>query len=622
MKKYIIPALVVAAMGLASCDDALNLTPLDKETEADYFSKASDLEMFTIRLYDNILPDDALPKGNSVSDLMVTAALNEFTRAGGDRYVRATGNGWTWTMLRQCNDFLERCDRCDDKDAVELYSGVTRFFRAYFYFEKVKRYGDVPWVDRPLGSADAQLYAPRDSRDFVMQKVVEDLDFAIEALQNADEIKSVEKTFRATKGAALALKARACLYEGTFRKYHNLTINTEGAKSANWYLEQAADAAEKLMSGKYGTYKLYSTGNPTKDYLNLFIADDANPDEVILARSYRNSVSGNTHGLALYSLLSTHGRPGYTRKFVNMYLMKDGSRFTDQVGWQTKTFNEETANRDPRMAQSFITPGYCYPGETALVTPSFGITPTGYLPIKWTQGPKENGGKAHTSQGLCTNDILAFRLAEVYLNFAEAKAELGTLTQDDLNKSVNLIRSRVGMPAMILATANGNPDPYLASAETGYPNVSGANKGVILEIRRERAVELIQEGFRCDDLIRWHEGKCIDQSFSGVYFPGPGEYDFNGNGKPDVVLFTAETGRPSVSNADSDCQYMEIGRDIFLYTNLNPKKGDAWDTKGYVNYHAGNGVNRNGWNEERDYLYPIPYDELSMNTNLVQNPGW
>lgn len=622
MKKYIFPALIVAAMGLASCEDAIDLRPLDKETEEDYFTKASDLEMFTNPLYNNLLPDDALPKGNSVSDLMVTAALSEFTRAGGDRYVRASGNGWTWTNLRRCNDFLERCDRCADKDAVALYSGVARFFRAYFYFEKVQRYGDVPWIDRPLGSADEELFNPRDSREFVMQKILEDIDFALENLQNANDIKSVEKTFRATKGAALALKSRVCLYEGTFRKYHGISYESDGGKSANWYLEESAKAAEMLMSGKYGSYKLYSTGSPTKDYLNLFIADDANPEEYILARSYRAAVSGNTHGLALYSLLSTHGRPGYTRKFINMYLMKDGSRFTDKAGWETMEFNDETKDRDPRMAQSIITPGYCYPGETTVVTPSFGITPTGYLPIKWTQGPKENNGKAHTSQGLCTNDIPAFRYAEVLLNYAEAKAEAGSLTQSDLDKSVNLIRQRAGMPNLDMAAANGNPDPYLASAEYGYPNVNGANKGVILEIRRERAVEMIQEGMRDNDLIRWHAGKCIDQSFSGMYFKGPGNYDLNGNGKVDFVLYTADTGRPSVSGVDADCQYVEIGRDIYIYDNLNPKPGDPCTNKGYVNYFAGNRVNRNGWNEGRDYLYPIPYDELSMNPNLVQNPGW
>lgn len=614
-------------MGLASCDDAIDLMPKAQETEEDYFTKASDLEMFTNPLYNNILPDaEDLPKGNSVSDLMVTAGLTEFTRCGGDRYVRASGNGWTWTNLRRCNDFLERCDRCSDKNAVALYSGVTRFFRAYFYFNMLVRYGDVPWIDRPLGSSDEGLYAPRDSRETIMQHIIEDLDFAVTNLQNADDIKSVEKTFRATKGAALALKARACLFEGTFRKYHGKSYEAEGGKSYQWYLEEAAKAADLLMSGKYGKYKLYNTGKPTQDYLNLFIADDSNPDEYILARSYRAVVSGNTHGLALYSLLSTHGRPGYTRKFINMYLMKDGSRFTDKANWQTMGFNDETKDRDPRLAQSIITPGYCYPGEpaTKVITPSFGITPTGYLPIKWTQGPSENNNKAHTSQGLCTNDIPAFRFAEVLLNYAEAKAEAGTLTQEDLEKSINLIRTRAGMPGLSMADANANPDPYMCSVETGFQNVTGANKGVILEIRRERAIELIQEGFRDNDLIRWHEGKCINQSVSGMYFKGTGNYDLNGNGKIDCVLYTADTGRPTIAkaNADDDIQYLEVGKDIFIYASLDPKKGDAVSTQGYVNYHAGNGVNRNAWNEERDYLYPIPYDELSINKALVQNPGW
>ena len=604
-------------MGLWSCEDAIDLMPKDKETMEDYFKRPSDLEMFTNPLYNNILPE-ADDVAKEISDVMVNASLSAFVRGGGDRTVPESGGGWTWTNLRRINDLLYYSDRCEDKDAVNQYNAVARFFRAYFYFEKVKRFGDVPWVDEPLGSDDDRLYNPRDSREFVMTKILEDLDFALEYLQNKDDINSEEKTFRATKGAALALKVRACLFEGTYRKYHNLTLK---GHDYIYYLQQAADAAEKLMSGSYGKYAIYNTGNPDKDYINLFLADAANPDEYILARSYKGSISDNQHNLSLYAVLSTHGRPGFTRKFVNTYLMKDGTRFTDRTGWQTMGWLDEIKDRDPRLAQTIMTPGYCYPQETDPIAPSLAITPTMYLPIKWVQGPKDNNNTAHMSQGRCTNDIPAFRYAEVLLGYAEAKAELGKLIQADLDKSVNVLRKRVGMPDLILATANANPDPYLASATTGYAGVQDDNKGVILEIRRERTIEFAQENLRLYDLLRWHEGKCLDQAFSGAYFDGPCELDLKGNGKISLVLYAHDTAQPKVDNADSDCQFYEIGRDIFLTTDPAAKTG-GMDARGYLNYHAGNKIARNGWNENRDYLYPLPSEEFGVNENLLQNPGW
>ena len=193
------------------------------------------------------------------------------------------------------------------------------------------------------------------------------------------------------------------------------------------------------------------------------------------------------------------------------------------------------------------------------------------------------------------------------LNYAEAKAELETLSQEDLDQSVNLIRRRAGMPDLKMDKANSNPDRYLASAETGYANVTGSNQGVILEIRRERAIELNQEGFRFDDLVRWKAGTCLDQDITGMYFPGPGEYDLSGDGKADVILYTKESAKP---NGGSGILVYEIGKDIQLTEN----------NRGYLYYHKK--IVRHGFDENRDYLYPIPINERSLNHNLTQNPGW
>lgn len=619
MKKYIIPGLLLAAMSLASCEDLIDLTPLDSPTYVDYFTNAgeSELEMFTSPLYNNLLPE-ADDVAKEISDVMVSASLSAFVRCGNDRSLPSTGGGWSWTNLRRCNDYLEYSKLGSNEAAIEKYAAVARFFRAYFYFEKVKRFGDVPWIDHSLGSAEDQLYAPRDSRELVITKVLEDLDFAFNVLPVKEDVATGETCFRLTKGAALAMISRVCLFEGTYRKYHN--INLEGT-TATEYLEKAVDAAEKLMSGKYGSYKLLNTGKPESDYQTLFVQDVADINEYILARCYRNGVSNNQHSLTLYSELSTHGRPGFTRKFVNTYLMKDGSRFTDKTGYQTMSFLEEIKDRDPRLAQTIMTPGYVFPGETNKQHMKFGVCPTGYLTIKWAQGTGVCKDTPHSTQGRCDNDIPAIRYAETLLDYAEAKAELGSLVQADLDKTVNLIRQRAGMPDLSMASANQNPDPYLASAATGYAGVTGSNKGVILEIRRERTIELAQEAHRIDDLMRWHEGKCIDQAFSGWYIDGPCQLDLKGEGKITTVFYTADGGKPNVANADGNCEYLEIGKDVYLTIDPAATTGGK-DVRGYINYHAGNNIARNGWNENRDYLYPIPTNEISLNPNLVQNPGW
>lgn len=221
-------------------------------------------------------------------------------------------------------------------------------------------------------------------------------------------------------------------------------------------------------------YGVYSADGPDKSYLNLFAAENAIGDEIILARDY-NAALGVIHDGNYYTLTQSYGRPGLSKKIVNTYLMKDGSRFTDKPGYETMTFVEECKDRDPRLAQSIRTPGYTRIGSVDPVAPDFTYTVTGYHPVKFVTEPENDGyNKSY-------NDLPIFRSAEVYLNFAEAKAELGTLTQGDLDNSVKKLRDRVGMPNIDMAAANAEPDPYLMNM---YKGVSGTNAGVILEIRR------------------------------------------------------------------------------------------------------------------------------------------
>ncbi|MDD3955260.1 MAG: RagB/SusD family nutrient uptake outer membrane protein [Proteiniphilum sp.] len=590
MKRYIIIAMTLI-IGLTACNDLLDTKPLSQISPDAYFKTETDLQLFSNSFYNNLL--DKSPYDDQ-SDLYIQQNLSDEMIGGNKRTVPNSGGGWSWGDLRKMNTLLVYANQCEDENAVVKYTALARFFRVYFYFEKVKRFGDVPWYDKELGSADEDLYKPRDSRELVMTKMIEDIDYAIENLPAG------VSTYRVNKWAALALKARFCLYEGTYRKYHQL--NLEGNNYA-YYLEQSAQAAEKLI--KEGPYKLYSTGNPQKDYLMLFAQENASKDEYILSIMFDFSL-GIYHNATAHTVVATQGRPGVTRKMINSYLKADGTAFTDHEGWQEAGFIEETMNRDPRLAQSIRTPGYTRIGTTKVLAPNLTGTVTGYQPVKFVQDPTASGGNVDRNDR-STADLPVFRLGEVMLNYAEAKAELGTLTQGDLDISINKLRSRVGMPALNMASANANPDWYLSSAEYGYPNVTGTNKGVILEIRRERAVELTQEGFRFDDLVRWKAGYSIDQDIQGMYFKAPGEYDLTGDGVADVILYEQGTSKPT---APDGVQVLLIGEEILL----------TGGNRGYVFYHKN--IARTPFSEVRDYLYPIPINERSLNNNLTQNPGW
>ncbi len=594
MKRFITAAIILL-IGLSACDNLLDLQPLSQISQTDYFKTETDLQLFSNSFYNNLL--DKSPYDNQ-SDLCVQQNLSDEMLGGSNRTVPASGGGWSWTDLRKMNTLLAYADQCKDEAAVLKYTALTRFFRAFFYFEKVKRFGDVPWYDIELGSADEALYKARDSRELIMTHMIKDIDYAIANLPNEKE--EASSPYRVNRWAAMALKAQFCLYEGTYRKYHQLSL--EG-HDYTYYLEQSAAAAEELM--KTGPYKLYTTGHPEKDYLTLFAEENANPNEYIFAIKFDYGLN-IYHNATAYTLVPTQGRPGLTRKMVNTYLKKDGTAFTNQAGWQEMSFIDEVKDRDPRLAQSIRTPGYTRIGRTEVLAPDLSTSITGYQPIKFVQDPTASGGNVDRNDR-STCDLPVYRYAEVLLNYAEAKAELGTLTQDDLDKSINLIRQRVGMPDLNMSVANANPDRYLSSDETGYPNVTGANKGVILEIRRERAIELMQEGFRFDDLVRWKAGHCIDQSISGMYFPGPGEYDLTGDGKADVILYAAGTYKPV---AASGVQVYKIGEELILSGN----------NSGYISYHKN--IERTPFSEERDYLYPIPTNERSLNKDLTQNPGW
>ena len=589
MKKILIPILLVfASVAFTACDDLLDAVPKDRLTEDTFFKSESELKAFAIVFYGNF-PGDALYVANDDH-----YTQNNMSNEGmGKRTVPASGSGWSWGALRNINTLLEDLDHCEDEAARVKYEALARFFRAYFYFEKVKRFGDVPWYETTLGSTDTEkLNRPRDSREFVMGKMIEDIDFAI------DNLPSAKSAYEVTKWTAMALKSRFLLFEGTFRKYHagDVFLQTlpADAKPYKWYLDECAKVSKEfIQSSGYGLHPSYFELFHSQKAIDLM-------DEVIIAHNY-NKAYGVMHSAGNTMTVGSMGCPTVNKKLIASYLMKDGTRFTDIAGWETMTFAEETSNRDPRLSASIRTPGYKRMGETTPTAPDYKVSFSGYHPDKYVTTLEQDAYNA------CDVDLIIMRAGEIYLNYAEALAEAGTLSQTDLDMSVNQLRKRAGMPSMSLAEANANPDMFLVDPDYGgYQSpvlLADDNMGVILEIRRERAIELCQEGHRYYDLMRWKEGKVFEAPFYGVYFPGVGVYDVDGSGTPDFEIFTDKATSTAATAK-------KLHEDVIL------SEGDS----GFIWLHSQ--VVRS-WDENKDYLYPIPTDDRNLtNGALTQNPGW
>lgn len=572
---------------LSGCSKFLDRQPLSQISPDNGFNSESELQLYVHSFYDNMLPNpDGEEKGfislygETSNNIVLTGLSPQLT---GNRSVPVSGGGWDWTSLRNVNYFIQNYNRGGlDTSITYKYVAVAKFFRAYFYANMVAHFGDVPFYNKVIETNDtASLNKPRDSRTLVMDSVLNDLDFAIAHLGTGKDVAEV------TKWTALALKSRVCLFEGTFRKYH-----TEfSLPDANIFLQKSADAAQAIMNA--GVYTIYKS-SPEIAYGNLFSSLTVIPEEVILARQYSAALQ-IYHNVNYYTTAPSFGKPGLEKSLVNSYLMKDGSRFTDLPGYATMQFYDETQNRDPRLSQTIRTPGYKRIDGNVTLPPSYGGTVTGYQLTKFVTSAA-NDALAHSY-----NPLPIIRYAEVLLNYAEAKAELGTITQSDLDLSIKLLRDRVAMPAMNMAAANATPDPYLVNQ---YTHVSGTNQGIILEIRRERRIELVMEGFIWNDIMRWKEGHLLAVQYKGAYFPGEGNYDLDGDSATDLVIYSGT--QPATPNV----QFLKLGTDVVL-----------------ENGASGGNIIINGtipktFNEERDYLFPLPTTDLLLNPRLTQNYKW
>ncbi len=548
--KTIYNILLFPAMVLAiGCNNMLDLDPMDQISDASFWKKPGDFELAANDFYYSLMEPHYIdrnsdiaygPGSNDVSDSSYIAPVND-------------ENYWDtpWEFIQTTSYLLQKAEESGLTHEIDRWRGEAWFFRAYNYWNLVKRYGGVPLIAMPLNVTSPELYTRRSSQAEIIDFILEELDRAIPLLPRQSEL-TPDEWRRATQGAALALKARAALYQGTWEKYH-------GGSQAAEYLAIAVDAAGKVVAS--GEYELY-TGSGEQSYKYLFIKAGDDSPEVILARRYHLlRVTHNwTRELWFNAIVPT-------KNLADMYLSEDGlpiDRSPLFQGYQTQI--SEFRNRDPRMGMTFIEPGteiFFDGGVWTETYPGFSgnnATHTGYMIRKFMDETIE------ATQFNSEYDYKEFRYGEVLLILAEALFELnGAITDDELDKTINLLRRRVHMPGLTNAFVAAN------------------HLDMLEELRRERTIELAFEGYRRDDLRRWGTAETVlPQALKGVKFKGT-EYERK---FPELV----------------------IGRDIQV------------DAEGFIISQA---AESRQFISPKHYLSPIPLQQVQLSKGtLEQNPGW
>lgn len=576
------------------------------------FSSEKGLELYTNSFYRMLPTANNIHTADAMSDYAARRDAPRFLRPGAyspnvtdntsasawDLVAlgMSTDNDWNWgwRALRNINYFIaNNNDSRVPEDVRKNYMGLARFYRAFFYFEKVKRYGDVPWVNKPFDVSDPDLLKGRDSRTLVMDSILADIDYATENIKlNNDPSRSL-----ITKWVAYALKSRICLFEGTFRKYHtqlNLTATSDA------WLTHAATASKKIMDE--AGYKIYEGAGVAGSYRRVFTNPAPIGEEIMLAALQDPALSVLHAANWYYTSATTGVRFSFIRSFINTYLNIDGTPFTSKPGYETMQFKDEVKGRDRRLEQTIRMGSYKRLNGSTLVAapPVFSYTYTGYMPIKWSLDDTY-----YDTRDLNNNAVSIFRYAEVLLNYAEAKAELGTITDADWTATIGALRKRAGITSG-LTSKPISVDPYM---QTKY--FPGISDPVILEVRRERGIELAMEGFRFYDIVRWKRGQLMEMEWNGMYVPALDiPLDLNEDGVLDVAFY-----KVLPPNRPTGVTYINVSATINNNPNSQRLKNDDFGEIIWLS-----NIQRK-W-EDKNYFYPIPEPVRTANPNLVQNPGW
>lgn len=554
MNKYkiLLGSFMTTVLMFTGCQD-IDLLPKDNLSDTQYWKTPEDFMKEA-----NLMYDRAESFGTRDTDSDIGFELNENVTSNGTLIAPNKDGEWNdrYSDVRHCNIIIEKGASYEgDKSKIERYIAEAHFFRAYTYWRLLKRFNEVPIIKEVIGVDSPELYGKRNSQTEVEDFILSELEDCWQSLPLQSELTG-DELGRVTQGAALALKARVALFAGTWAKYHQHRADYQQL------LQQAIDAAEKVVDSK--EYSLFE-GAGDDSYRKLFINDGDDSTEGIFDSRYFTDIRQHSTAHSVY--WGWRGTP--TKKLADMYRCKSTGLpiYKENSGFKGfSTIADEYENRDPRMRQTFVIPGTIYwspqIGRDSCVA-NFTVRPetrTGYKLYKFM---------AETYIGVDKDayDYHIIRYPEVLLILAEATYEkYGAISDDMLDKTINVIRSRKGveMPPLTndFVTDNG--------------------LDMLDEIRCERTVELAFEGFRRDDLRRWKTAETeLKQSIRGIKLKGS-EYE---------NLNILNEGNPGLTDEEG-----------FLIVEPSTKRF---------------------FEAPKNYYYSVPLDELYLNPNLApNNPGW
>lgn len=617
MKLKILYTLVISGLlfSTTACNEEfLDRYPEDAMSDATFFTKSSDFKTYVNGLYNSVLgarhiTSDA--ENGTDNFLMETPGSSEMkhSESGAADETNGTWNS-SYDNIRKVNYVINNIDKLEViDDEAKQYIGEAHFIRAWHYFTLLQTFGGVPYIDKVLSTDSEELFIARDSRDFIATKIIEDLDKAIEWTNWKNEGYAIAP--RINKESALAFKTRVALYEGSWEYYHgreNTPFKVDNSDGTD-FLSEAVDAGGLLIA--YQGEKIYK-GRTGFEYYDMFNKQDySNVDGAFLYKhmDYLLGVNGN-HGDGGNSYLG-----GLTKSAVYSYLMADGK--PESVSSQSYDYTQLSsliAARDPRMDQTIYSPAKgnfeAYFSQFQTVAENSTKGPyqdlinsfTGRGGYKVYKGMRDH----YVDKWGDNQDELMIRYAEALLNYAEAKAILGTISQTDIDKTINVIRDRVGMVHLDMGEANGWSVTYAVSE--GY-DPSAAN--ILNEIRRERRVELILENYRRLDLRRWaiYEDVVNEYKPVGAYYQ-----EFEGFWNDDARVLAAGYDASQLAGLK-----LYPGQNVDLTgEDINPLWKNADFRSGGRGYYI---------DPNRDYLQSIPRNEIDFYKNeagvtLEQNPGW
>jgi starch-binding outer membrane protein, SusD/RagB family len=621
--KYIRILLLLIAMSIFnSCqEDFLERYPLDRMTDATFFTSANDVKVMVNGFY-RLFPRYHFQQGGNANnqyldadtDIQVATSPSGTLLQRGSSGQASTSDG-TWnsnfSWIRQINYVIENSGRVPANTEADQYIGEAHFFRAWVYFNMLVRYGDVPIYTEVLQTDSEALYKPRDSRYDVAKFILADLDIAIAKMGWKNS--NFSQQGRVNKESALVMKARVALYEGTWERYHGVknTPFAVNGKNGSEFLQMVEPAIQELIN-RQGT-ALFTNGGPYNEAYNQLLSqkDASTTAGVFLYRVYNvNEIVGHNF---FDKVVDNPQSP--TMSLVESYLAKDGvPKELSSLPLDYTSLNNLGVNLDPRFRQSIWTPDRG--PQNKLIGLGSQALPLRYPPITnvFSNNYSATGLRvwkgaildANEWRNGSTDDVL-IRYAEGLLALAEAKAILGTINQADLDKTVNLLRARVGMVPMVLSTIQSWNISY--SLKKGF---DPSESNIVNEIRRERLVELVFEGHRDRDLKRW-----------AVFHEVINDWKPKGAHSQEFVDYFNDPSKliaDGINSNNTNTWRLNLGTNynIFSDGSINPFFRIPEFRPEGQGYYVEPG---------RAYLAPIPKNEIDLylenaGIELKQNPGW